>query len=56
VRGGVTLDLAWEGGKPTNATLTVDANAPSQSMQVVYAGQTITSFVTKGGMSKKIQF
>jgi alpha-L-fucosidase 2 len=52
----VTLDLAWKNGKPTKATLTVDANAPSRSLIVIYAGETVASFKTTGGLVKKISF
>jgi alpha-L-fucosidase 2 len=50
----VTLDLVWDNGKPTKATLTVDENAPSRSIVVTYAGKVVASFTTKGGLVEQI--
>ncbi|KAH9950824.1 glycoside hydrolase family 95 protein [Amylocystis lapponica] len=56
IRGGLTLDLAWAGGKPTSATLTVDQSASPRPIQVVYAGVVVTSFTSSAGLAKTIGF
>jgi alpha-L-fucosidase 2 len=52
VRGGITLDFAWSGGKLTSATFTVDNDVAGREREVVvnYAGQVIGQFRTNGGV------
>lgn len=50
------MDLFWSNSKATNATLTVDANAPARSIVVVYNGQTVSSFTSSPGQTKTLTF
>ncbi|KAJ3802095.1 glycoside hydrolase family 95 protein [Lentinula aff. detonsa] len=56
-RGGIVVDLEWDEGEPTTVTLTVDdiPISSSRSVEVVYAGKTVGSFVTKPNLSTTIQ-
>ncbi|KIK57466.1 glycoside hydrolase family 95 protein [Collybiopsis luxurians FD-317 M1] len=47
-RGGITVNLEWDDGKPTSATFTVDANpiSTTRRVQVVHAGKSVASFTT----------
>lgn len=50
MRGGITVDLAWADGKPSNAQLRIDdGNVSSRPVQVVYTGKTVASFTTQSG-------
>ena len=51
IRGGITLDFAWSGGKLTSATFIVDNDVAGRERDVVvnYAGQVIGEFRTNGG-------
>lgn len=51
VRGGITLDFTWSGGKLTSATFIVDDAIAGRERDVVvnYAGQVIGWFRTSGG-------
>jgi alpha-L-fucosidase 2 len=43
-RGGITVDLVWQGGKATAATLRLSGKAPAQSISVrAQTGQTVAS-------------
>ncbi|TFK37018.1 Six-hairpin glycosidase-like protein [Crucibulum laeve] len=52
VRGGITLDLAWSGGKPTSASIKVDSGITPRSVKVVYKGKTLASFKTSPGLTR----
>lgn len=52
VRGGITVDLAWSGGRATSATLTVDSGAGKRPVQVVYAGHVLDAFTASSGVKK----
>lgn len=43
IRGGISLDLIWEGGKPGIAKFTVDCDVAGRvrDVQVIYAGRRI---------------
>ncbi|OBZ77369.1 putative alpha-fucosidase A [Grifola frondosa] len=56
LRGAITLDLEWARGKPMSATFSVDRGARARPVQVMYAGETVASFTTAGGSTKKVTF
>ncbi|CCM03449.1 uncharacterized protein FIBRA_05582 [Fibroporia radiculosa] len=53
-RGGMTLDLAWEHGKPTSVNIVVDQNVQARPVQIVYNGNVLATFTTSGGITKAI--
>ncbi|KAF8066795.1 glycoside hydrolase family 95 protein [Lyophyllum atratum] len=54
VRGGISIDLQWNNGKPTSASFKVDSNIVARPVQVVYEGRALTSFTTSGGLTQAI--
>ncbi|KAH0828626.1 glycoside hydrolase family 95 protein [Lanmaoa asiatica] len=52
IRGGITLDFAWSGGKLSSATFVVDDNIAGREREVVinYSGHVIGRFRTSGGL------
>ncbi|PCH37096.1 glycoside hydrolase family 95 protein [Wolfiporia cocos MD-104 SS10] len=56
IRGGMTLDLEWAGGKPTTGNIRVDLGAVPRSVRVVYNGNNIASFTTSSGLIEPLQF
>jgi len=57
VRGGMTVDVEWKGGKLVGGTITVNQNAMGQrrNVQVVYGGKVISSFTTSPGLTKTLR-
>lgn len=51
VRRGITVDIEWKDEKPTSVTLTADEGADATPVEVVYAGEVISSFTTTPGES-----
>lgn len=51
IRGGITLDFSWSGGRLTSATFVVDDNVAGRERDVVvnYAGKVVGQFRTNGG-------
>ncbi|KZT71231.1 glycoside hydrolase family 95 protein [Daedalea quercina L-15889] len=56
IRGGMTLDLEWTGGKPTSVNIQVDEDITARPVEIVYGGDVVASFTTSGGMTKSITF
>ncbi|KAJ7621165.1 glycoside hydrolase family 95 protein [Roridomyces roridus] len=54
VRGGMMVDLQWEGGSPTSASFTVDASVVTRPVQVVHGNKIVASFTTSPGLKKTI--
>jgi alpha-L-fucosidase 2 len=54
VRGGITVDFAWSGGKLTSSNVTMDSGLAPRNVQVVYAGKTVKTFATSGGAAVQI--
>ncbi|KDQ10794.1 glycoside hydrolase family 95 protein [Botryobasidium botryosum FD-172 SS1] len=56
-RGGITVDLQWNSGKPTAVALTVDPNpiSATRPVQVVFVGKVVGTLTTKPGFSTTIQ-
>ncbi|KAF8234511.1 glycoside hydrolase family 95 protein [Tricholoma matsutake] len=54
IRGGMTLDLQWNNGRPTSVELKVDANIIPRPVQVLYSGKVVSSFTTSSGLSRTI--
>ena len=50
LRGGMTIDLRWSGGKLESATITVTVNARARDVRVVAGGQVVKEFRTAPGM------
>jgi hypothetical protein len=50
LRGGASLDLVWDTGKPVNATISFDNDAPERRMLVIYAGEQVQALM--GGSGK----
>ncbi|KAF8604839.1 glycoside hydrolase family 95 protein [Ceratobasidium sp. AG-I] len=57
IRGGLTLDLAWTNGKPTRASIRVDAVVRyARQVQVLYGGRLVTAFSATGGLKRDLVF
>lgn len=54
MRGGISVDLTWNKGKPTKAAFNVDKQAVPRKIQVVYAGKILAGLTTAPGLSKTI--
>ncbi|KAF5354030.1 hypothetical protein D9756_007184 [Leucocoprinus leucothites] len=54
LRGGIGIDLSWEGGKLTKVVLRADRQAVSRQVEVLYAGRLLASLTTSPGLSKTI--
>ncbi|KAF5381765.1 hypothetical protein D9615_005480 [Tricholomella constricta] len=54
VRGGISINLHWNKGRPTSAIFKADSNVVARPVQVVYGGKTLTSFTTSGGLTRAI--
>lgn len=56
IRGGITLDFAWNDGRPTTATFTVDQNVAGRERDVIvnYGGQAVAQFRSNGGYSQTV--
>ncbi|KAJ7220491.1 glycoside hydrolase family 95 protein [Mycena pura] len=54
VRGGMTVNLVWEGGKPTSALFEVDTSVVPRPVQVVFDNKVVLSFTTHAGLSRTI--
>ncbi|KAF8664131.1 hypothetical protein AX16_000821 [Volvariella volvacea WC 439] len=50
VRGGITIDFSWRGGRLTSATLKVGTQIRSRRVQVVYGGSVLRSFTSSAGL------
>jgi alpha-L-fucosidase 2 len=56
IRGGISVDLQWSGGKPTGAVFNVDANTQGREVRVVYTDNIVSEFVTTSGLIRIISF
>ncbi|KAG1733874.1 glycoside hydrolase family 95 protein [Suillus paluster] len=56
IRGGITLDLAWNEGKPTTATFTVDQDIAGRERDVLvnYGGKVVAEFRSNGGYTQTV--
>jgi alpha-L-fucosidase 2 len=56
IRGGITLDFAWNDGRPTTAIFTVDQNVAGRERDVIvnYDGRVVAQFRSNGGYSQTI--
>ncbi|KAJ7705329.1 glycoside hydrolase family 95 protein [Mycena rosella] len=54
VRGGMTVNLEWKGGKPTSVSFLADTSVVPRPVQVVFGNKVVTSFTTSSGLSKTI--
>jgi alpha-L-fucosidase 2 len=54
LRGGITIDLEWRGGKATEVTLRVGKNAKVRPVQVMYGGKVVSMFTMAGEWSNTI--
>ncbi|KAL0581459.1 hypothetical protein V5O48_000613 [Marasmius crinis-equi] len=56
VRGGITVDISWSGGKPTKVDLRVDETpiSTSRPVEVVYNSKVVGSFTTTSGSTATI--
>lgn len=52
VRGGLTLSFAWGNGKVGPISMRADPKAKARTVNVVYEGKTVSSFVTSPGTTK----
>jgi len=56
IRGAMSVDLQWSGGKPTEVVFNVDANAQSRDVRVMYADNIVAEFVTTSGLMQSLSF
>jgi alpha-L-fucosidase 2 len=54
VRGGITVDLTWNNGQPTQLVFNVDQRIVPRDVQIVYAGKLLANLTTTPGLSKTI--
>jgi alpha-L-fucosidase 2 len=56
IRGGITVDLVWNAGKPTTAAFKIDQDVAGRERAVVvnYGGQVVTEFRSTGGYTQTI--
>jgi hypothetical protein len=50
------VDLEWRAGAATKVTLAVGRRARSRPVRVVYRGELVSAFTTRGGGSTTIWF
>jgi hypothetical protein len=56
-RWGLSVDLSWKNGKPTQGKVTIAKNAPQgRQVNIVFSGKTITSFKTSAGAVLPLKF
>ena len=56
IRGGMSLDLSWSGGRLSKATLQVDGgNVVERPVRVVYEGKEVVAFVTAAGRRRVLR-
>jgi len=53
-RGGITVNLAWKGGKPTSASFQLDSSIVPRPVQVVFGNKVVASFTTSAGLRKTV--
>ncbi|KAA1468613.1 glycoside hydrolase family 95 protein [Dentipellis sp. KUC8613] len=56
LRGGMTLDLQWADGKPTQASIVTDATDISRPVQIVYGGNVVKTFTAGVPTTQDISF
>ncbi|KAL0064548.1 hypothetical protein AAF712_008493 [Marasmius tenuissimus] len=59
IRGGITVDMEWSGGKPIRMVCRVDASpiATSRRVEIIYQSRTVGSFLTTpGSITEVTQF
>jgi alpha-L-fucosidase 2 len=56
IRGGISVNFQWSGGKPTQAVFTVDANARSRDVRVLYADNLVGEFATTSRSTQRLNF
>ncbi|KAL6297766.1 Six-hairpin glycosidase-like protein [Sparassis latifolia] len=56
LRGSMTLNLKWAGGRPTFVEIIVDQSVTSRQVQVVYANEVVASFTTAANLQQTIGF
>ncbi|KAI0079139.1 hypothetical protein K474DRAFT_1705823 [Panus rudis PR-1116 ss-1] len=56
VRGAMTVDLEWSGGKARSLTIRTDSNARPRPVRVINKGKTVSSFTSSPGSTKTIHF
>jgi alpha-L-fucosidase 2 len=59
VRGGITVDLYWENGRPTSALFVVDGDengrkVADRQVVVMYNGVVVADFMTSPGLSEMV--
>lgn len=56
IRGGISVNLEWSGGKPMGAVFNVDSNARAREVRVMYADNIVAEFVTTSGLMQSLSF
>jgi len=56
IRGGISVDFQWSGGKPTEAVFNVDANARNRDVKVLYSDNVVGEFSTTSGLMQSLKF
>ena len=54
IRGGVSLSLSWNNGKPTKAVLSFDKTASPRTIRVIFAGRQVDTFIAVRGSERTI--
>jgi alpha-L-fucosidase 2 len=55
IRGGISVDLKWIGGKPRSVALHTHKNARPRVIQVIYEDRVVTSFNSSRGITVAVQ-
>ncbi|KAG9098203.1 hypothetical protein FRC06_006651 [Ceratobasidium sp. 370] len=57
IRGGMTLDLTWAGGKPVSGSIQVDAVVRyARKVEVLYSGKIVATFSATAGLKQALAF
>lgn len=54
LRGGISVDMAWEDGRPTKVVLSFDKHTAPRPIRVVYANKQMDSFMSNSGSTRII--
>ena len=56
VRGGISVNMAWNNGRLSNALFTADSDARGRTVQIILAGKVVAEFIATSGFTKSIGY